>query len=146
MAQQEADVADPAPDMAPVIGDHLLATVRERLDAHGWLTVQEPQLIMSHTIGLTRYGLPELVVRHADDETCQLLDRWSARLVSGELMLTAKLAVQDLQLRDHQYPVRLYDVTTQGGLWLPRALYGNRLVVREIDIRSCPCLPCRAGG
>lgn len=137
-------MVDPPPRMPPLIDEIVLHQIRLRVAAHAWIVVQEPHLVMCHTLGLTVYGLPELVVTRTGETVCQQLDRWAARSVAGELLLAASVTVQDLDLREHTFLTRRYDVEGRGGLWLARALYGQRLTVREIDLRSCPCLPCRA--
>lgn len=138
-------MANPPPTMPPVIDRAMLGRIRDYLTQHNWLVVHVPQDAMHYTVGLTTYGLPELVVLGQDDERLLTqIDRWAARMVAGELLLGHTITVHDLDLREHTYPIRRYDVATRGGLWVARALYGPRLVVREIDMGSCPCLPCRA--
>lgn len=137
-------MVDPPPSTLPLIDEIMLNEIRQRLASHAWVVAQDPHLAMCHTLGLTVYGLPELVIGHAEEAHCQQLDRWAARLVAGELLLGAKVTVQDLELREHTFLTRRYDIDSRGGLWLARALYGRRLAVRELDLRSCPCLPCRA--
>lgn len=137
-------MADPPLSMTPRNDEVMLDQVRQQVAARGWIIIQEEHLVLSHTLGLTVYGLPELVVGQTGDTPAQQLDRWATRTAAGELLLGAKVTVHDLGLREHTYLLRGYDASTRGGLWLARALYGQRLTVREIDLRSCPCLPCRA--
>lgn len=139
-------MADPPPTMAATIDDAVLVRVRNYVAEHNWLVVHVPQDAMSHTVGLTGYGLPELVVLgQRDNRLHTQLDRWAARLVTGELTFGHAIIVQDLELREHTFPTRPYDVATRGGLWLARALYRNRLRARELAVRGCRCLPCQAG-
>lgn len=137
-------MADPPPAMTPRVDEAMLAQMRSYLARHNWLAVHVPQDATTHTIGLTSYGLPELVVhdRHGHLLAVQL-EQWAARLVCGDLELGATVTVHDLDLREHVYPVRVYDVAHRGGLWLARALYGPRMTAREVVVRACRCTACR---
>ncbi len=99
-----------------------------------------------HTVGLTAFRLPELAVfaPHTGSDIDIQLDRWAARLVAGELELGALVRVHDLQLREHTFLTRNYNPGACGDLLIARALYG-RLAIREIDVTSCRCGPCRSG-
>lgn len=138
-------MANPPPTMTPPIDDALLDHVRAHIATHHWLVVHAPQDAMTYTLGLTAYDLPELVVCPVGDPLTIQVDRWAARCVSGELELAAIVTVADLNLREHAFATRGYDVANRGGLDLARALYGSRLAAREIDVRSCRCVPCRSG-
>lgn len=139
------------PTMTPPIDEVMLDGVRTYLRQHQWLTVGVPQDSMIYTLGLTAYGLSELVVRHVATPTTTStsmaadVDRWAARCLAGELTLAASVTVVDGDLREHRFTTRGYDVAARGGLHLAQALYGPRLTAREIDIRSCRCLLCQRG-
>jgi hypothetical protein len=139
-------MVDPPPTMVPTIDDAVLARLRGYIAEHNWLVVHVPQDTMCYTVGLTAYGLPEIVVLGQHDSTLRTqIDRWAARLVTGELSFGHAVVVQDLELREHTFPTRPYDVAARGGLWLARALYRHRLRARELVVRACRCLPCQAG-
>lgn len=124
----------------------VLEHLRQLVAARQWLVVRTPHDVVVHTVGLTTFRLPELVVaepRPGCDIGSQL-DRWAARLVAGELELGVLVRVHDLQLREHTFLTRRYDPEAGGGLVLARALYG-RLAAWEIDVASCRCGPCRSG-
>ena len=120
--------------------------LRALVAARQWLVVHTPQESLAHTIGLTAFRLPELVVTRPclNCDIGTQLDRWAARFVAGELEMGVLIRVHDLQLREHTFHTRGYDIESRGGLLLARALY-RRLVAYEIDIASCRCVPCRAG-
>jgi hypothetical protein len=139
-------MGNPPPNMVPNVDDAVIERIRCYLAQHSWLVVHVPQDAMCHTVGLTSYGLPELVVLgQRDDRLRTELDRWSARMVTGELPLGQLLVVQDLELREHAFPTRPYDIAARGGLWLARTMYKNRLRARELAVYACRCSPCRAG-
>jgi hypothetical protein len=139
-------MGDPPVTMTPTVDEGLLGQVRSYLARRSWLVVHVPQDAMSYTVGLTSYDIPELlVVARRDDTLSRQLDQWAARSVAGELQLGPTVTVQDLELREHTFPTRAYDIASRGGLWLGRALFGQDLMAREIAVNACACLPCRAG-
>lgn len=138
-------MADPPPSMTPSVDEAVLSKVRAHLAQHHWIAVHVPQDSMLHTLGLTSYGLPELVVLGQNDARLATdLEHWACRSVAGELELGPTVTLHDRALREHTVPTRPYDPATRGGLWLARALFGSRLVAREIDLRGCRCPPCRS--
>lgn len=138
-------MANPTPNTRPSLDQALLDRARNLLDEHNWLVVHVPQEAMSYTVGLTTYGIPELVVLgDADDRLRPQVDHWAARIVAGELLVGPTITVHDPDLREHTFPMRVYDIATRGGLWLAQALYGRPRAL-EVVVRACRCLPCQAG-
>lgn len=128
------------------IDQAVIEHVRSLVAARQWLVVRASEDAVVHTVGLTAFRLPELVIvaPHARCGVDTQLDGWAARLVAGDLELGGRVRVHDLQLREHLFVTRRYEPAHCGDLPLARALYG-RFAVREIDVASCECAPCRGG-
>lgn len=135
-------MSEVAPTKQISVEQHVLDRVRAVLDEEDLLTIHASQFEFTYTVGLTDALLPELAVTDVAESATAWLNALATRCADGELEIGVAMQLTDEDGGEHALMLVRHDPAVHPDPTLSRCLYGDRLDVRLIDLRSCSCARC----